>query len=368
MKIEWKSCFKIGFSLFLLYLCIHYWGSVAGMIGGMLMAGMPLIIGGIVAYIVNILMSFYEKHYFPKSKNKLVHKTRRPICMFLSFLTVVLIVFVVIALVVPRLITCVSILLSEVPAFLEDVVAFIEDKELLPQNITALLTQVNWSERLGQIIQVITSGVGNVANVVINALSSIFSFVVTALLAVMFSIYLLANKETLGSQFNRICDHYMSEKHCKRLKYILSVFNKSFHNYVVGQCLEAIVIGVLCTLGMLCLRLKYAGMIGALVAFTALIPVAGAYIGALTGAFMILTVSPIQAVIFLIYIVILQQVETNLIYPRVVGSSMGLPGIWVLAAVTVGGGVMGILGMLISVPIAASLYQFIKDDMKKKRR
>ena len=148
--------------------------------------------------------------------------------------------------------------------------------------------------------------------------------------------------------------------------YLLGVLNDCFHNYIVGQFMDAAIIGLLCTAGMWAFRLPYATMVGALVAFTSLIPVAGAYIGALVGAFMILTVSPIKAVAFLVFITVLQQLEGNIIYPRVVGSSMGLPGIWVLAAVTVGGGVMGIPGMLLGVPLAATIYRLIRDDVRKK--
>ena len=144
------------------------------------------------------------------------------------------------------------------------------------------------------------------------------------------------------------------------------MLNNSFHNYIVGQCTEAVILGILCTIGMLILRLPYASMIGALIAFTALIPVAGAYIGAGVGAFMILTVSPVKALVFLIFLVVLQQLEGNIIYPKVVGSSIGLPGIWVLAAVTVGGGILGIGGMLLGVPVTAALYQIIKDDIKER--
>ena len=150
-----------------------------------------------------------------------------------------------------------------------------------------------------------------------------------------------------------------------KTKYILTVLNDCFHKYIVGQCTEAVILGVLCTLGMLLLRLPYATMTGTVVAFTALIPVAGAYIGAAVGAFMILTVSPMKAVIFLIFLVVLQQLEENLIYPRVVGSSMGLPAIWVLAAVTIGGGVMGIAGMLLGVPLAAAIYRLLREYVNK---
>ena len=156
---------------------------------------------------------------------------------------------------------------------------------------------------------------------------------------------------------------YLPKRFAGKLLYVLREMNGSFHSYIVGQCMEAVILGGLCTGGMLLLRLPYAAMIGCLVGFTALIPIAGAYIGAIVGAFMIFTVSPVKAIIFIAYLVILQQLEGNLIYPRVVGSSIGLPGVWVLAAVTIGGGVMGVSGMLLGVPIAATVYQLLKNDV-----
>jgi predicted PurR-regulated permease PerM len=147
---------------------------------------------------------------------------------------------------------------------------------------------------------------------------------------------------------------------------VLGILNDSFHKYIVGQCVEAVILGTLCVLGMLIFRFPYATMIGTLVGFTALIPVAGAYIGAGVGTFMILTVSPMKAVLFLIFIAVLQQVEGNLIYPKVVGSSIGLPGMWVLAAVTVGGSLFGVFGMLVGVPMAAALYRILKNDMHQR--
>ncbi len=365
MKIEWKTCFKIGISIFLLYLCITYWQPLANIALTMLSAGMPLLIGCVIAYLVNILMSFYEKHYFTSSKHKLVAKSRRPVCMLASFATLILVVFVIIRLVVPQLFACIQLILAEIPDFIEKVVTFIDENELLPAHMVSELGKINWDNRIEDIIQMLTTGVGNVVELIISALSSLFSLIVTTLLSLMFSIYLLLGKEKLQSQFKKLEKRYLNHTARQRLGYVLGVLNESFHSYVVGQCLEAVVIGVLCTLGMMILGLPYAAMIGALTAFTALIPVAGAYIGAITGAFMILTVSPVQAVIFLIFIVVLQQIETNLIYPKVVGASMGLPGIWVLASVTVGGGVMGILGMMLSVPLAASIYRLISDDVHK---
>lgn len=202
--------------------------------------------------------------------------------------------------------------------------------------------------------------------VAVNVVGTVFSSIVTVVLSIIFAIYLLVDKEKIGRQFDRVMRRYMSTKFYERTKYVLSVLDESFSSFISGQCLDAILVGILCTIGMLILRLPYATMIGAIVAFTALIPVAGSYIGAIMGAFMILTVSPIKSLIFLIFIIVLQQADGNIVYPKIVGSSIGLPGIWVLAAVTVGGGLMGVLGMLIAVPIAATLYKILRADVNGK--
>lgn len=365
MKIEWRFCFKIVASLFLLYLCVTYWPSAANIAGLVFGAAMPLLIGCVIAYLVNILMSCYEKHYFTKSANKVLVKSRRPVCMVAAFLTLVAVVYLIIRLILPQLWSCVEVIIAGVPGVLQKVVEFIEEYELLPENITETLVNVDWRSKTSQIIQVLTSGIGSVVDVLITTVTSVFSWIVSALLSVIFAIYILSGKEKLGRQFHKLTRRYLKESWIGKLDYVLGVVNDCFHKYIVGQCTEAVIIGVLCALGMLLLKLPYATMIGALVAFTALIPVAGAYIGAFVGAFMILTVSPVKAVIFLVFIVVLQQLEGNIIYPKVVGSSMGLPGIWVLAAVTVGGGVMGIPGMLLGVPLAASAYRLIQDDVNR---
>ena len=173
-------------------------------------------------------------------------------------------------------------------------------------------------------------------------------------------------KERLGHQFRRLLDTYWKPRWTEKLYYVLRTVDNCFHRFIVGQCVEAVILGLLCILGMLIFRFPYAGMIGALIGFTALIPVAGAYIGAVVGALMIFTVSPIQALLFLVFLVVLQQLEGNLIYPRVVGSSIGLPGIWVLAAVTVGGGLLGVGGMLLGVPLTAAVYQLLRHDMNRR--
>lgn len=365
MKIEWKTCFRVGVSIFLLYLCITYWSNFAGMIGTFIGAAMPLVMGCVIAYIINILMSFYEKHYFTKTKNTRLIKSRRLVCMLAAFFTLVLIVFILLKLVIPELIACVELLIARIPGAVDYLVKWLDTIDVVPEDILTSLENIDWESKLEQIIRVLSAGVGNVMGNVISMVSTVVSGVVTAFLALVFSIYLLMGKEKLGNQFGRLMKRYMKENIYAKIRYVLTVMNDCFHKYIVGQCTEAVILGVLCAIGMLILRLPYATMIGALIGFTALIPLAGAYIGAGVGAFMILTVSPLKAIIFLVFLVILQQLEGNLIYPRVVGSSMGLPAIWVLAAVTVGGGVMGIGGMLLGVPLAATAYRLLRQDVNK---
>ena len=354
MKVEWKSCFRIGISIFLLYLCITYWPAFTGFLGTAIGAAVPLLIGCVIAYIINILMSFYEKHYFPRSKKKGVVKSRRPVCMLVAFITLVVIIVLLITLVVPELVASIELLVAQVPGAIRSLLAWLKSTGIVTEELLATMGDIDWQSKLEQIIGVLTTGVGNVMGAAINVVSSVFSGVVTALFSLIFSVYLLTGKEKLGNQVNKVMHRYIKEGVYTKLKYVLSALNECFHKYIVGQCTEALILGALCTIGMWIFGFPYAAMTGAVIAFTALIPVAGGYIGAAVGAFMIMTVSPMKALLFLVYIVVLQQLEGNLIYPRVVGSSMGLPAIWVLAAVTIGGGVMGIAGMLIGVPLAAT--------------
>ena len=366
MKLEWKTCWKVGISIFLLYLCIHYWTGFTGFLGTLVGAAAPLLIGCVIAYIVNILMSFYERHYFPKSQKKFWTNTRRPVCMLAAFVSVVLVVFLLLNIVVPELVAAVELLLSQVPGVIKNLLGWLESKNIVPEDLLAPLANIDWRSKLEQIFSVLTTGVGNILGTAVNVVSSAFSGIVTALFAVIFSIYLLSGKEKLGSQFDCIMKRFMKEKLYTDTRHVLTVLNDSFHKFLVGQFTEALILGGLCTVGLWIFQFPYATMTGAVIAFTALIPVAGGYIGAAIGAFMIMTVSPIKAILFLIYIVVLQQLEGNIIYPRVVGSSMGLPGIWVLAAVTVGGGVMGIVGMLIGVPLAATAYRLLQQSVRKR--
>ena len=365
MKLRWRDCLKVGVSIFLLYLAVHYWQTAANLVSALVSASLPLIIGGVVAYLVNILMANYEGRWKDNPKKPGLAKLRRPVCMLLAFLTLIAIVALVFGLIAPQLVDCVGLIIAELPGVMADAIDLAEEWNLFSPEVLAKLETIDWNEQIGKLVGVVTSGIGDVVSLVVSAVSSVFSFLVTALLSLIFSIYLLSGKEELASQVDRLAKRYVGNRLYGKLVYFLHTLDDCFHRYIVGQCTEAVILGALCAVGMGILRLPYALMVGALVAFTALIPVAGAYIGAGVGAFMILTVDPFKALVFLIFIVVLQQLEGNLIYPKVVGSSMGLPGIWVLAAVTVGGGLAGIVGMLLGVPLAAALYRIIRDDVNK---
>ncbi len=367
MNIEWKSCFRIGISALILFVCIHYCDIIIALLGNILSAGAPVFIGLIIAYILNILMSFYEKHYFIRfSHKKAVRKSRRAVCMVLAMVTLIGIVTLVIWLVLPELFSCVSFLLSEIPPAIEEFLASEFVVDVLPATILSELSDINWKESISGVVKVVTSGLGSTVSTIVVAVSTVFSKVVTGLVGFIFAIYLLLGKEQIQGQGRRLMRSYLPGKWVEKISYLLKVLDDSFHRYIVGQCTESIILGVLCMVGMLILRLPYAPMIGTLIGFTALIPVAGAYIGAGVGAIMIFTVSPVKALVFLIFILVIQQIEGNLIYPKVVGNSVGLPAIWVLATVTIGGSLMGMLGMLIGVPIAGALYRLIREDMNRR--
>ena len=362
-KLDWKTVFKIGVGVIAVYLAIHYWPNISGILGTVLSAALPIIIGAAVAYPLNILMSFYERHYFPKSQKPAVIKSRKAVSLVGAVITVLGIISLVIGLIAPQLVACIQMLVNEIPGAMDYVVSKLKENEFISKNLIDSLASVDWKSRITDIMQTVTSGIGDVAGVAVSAVSSVFSGVFNIVLGVIFALYILIDKKRLGRQFNKVSVKYIPARILEKITHIIDVLNDCFHRFIVGQCTEAVILGVLCIIGMAILRIPYALMIGTLMGFTALIPIVGGLIGAGVGAFLILMESPVKALIFIIFVIILQQVEGNLIYPKVVGSSIGLPGLWVLAAVTVGGGVFGIFGMLIGVPVVATVYRLVREDV-----
>ena len=367
MKQDTKRIFMVLVAIFVGFLGVRYWDKVESLVKLAISAGTPLLIGCVMAYVVNILMSFYERWYTKLIKVDVALKIRRIVCLILAFLSLIGIVMLVVNLVLPELINCIASFIRLIPGALQILIDFF-GKEEVAKMFPMLFENFDLatiSAQAEELIKSVLGGVGGAVDSVVSAVTSVFSIVVNIVIGLIFSLYVLLEKEKLGAQCKKLIRTYLP-KLAERLFYITEVVDESFHSFIVGQCIEAVVLGSLCAVGMTLLGLPYAVMIGTFIGFTALIPIAGAYIGAAVGVVMILTVSPMQAIQFLIFILILQQVEGNLIYPRVVGQSIGLPGIWVLTAITLGGGVLGVVGMLLAVPIFATVYRLLREDVVKR--
>lgn len=368
MTLNKKALIRIAVGVFLLFLAIHYWDAFVSMLSALIGVASPLLIGAIIAYVVSIPMGLFEKIYFPKSKKKFVIKSRTPVCMILAFVSLLAVVAAVALLVFPQLGDCVMIIIDVLPGAITKLTQKVHNLGILPENIFEFLNGTDWHSFISTAFETLSSGITNMMGFLVSTVTSVFNVLVTTLLSLIFSVYLLAGKTKLRIQTRRVIRHFVKPKTFKKLHYVFTVLNDSFKKFIIGQSTEALILGLLTTVGMLIFRFPYPTMIGALVGFTALIPVVGAFIGAGVGAFMILTVSPIKALLFLVFIIVLQQIEGNIIYPRVVGSSIGLPGLWVLAAVTVGGGLFGVTGMFVGVPLTASVYRLLKEELKNPMR
>lgn len=367
IKQDFKKMLGFAGALILVFLVIHYWEKLEGFISVGIGAATPLIIGCVMAYVINILMRFYEEWYDKLFKVAIARKVKRIVCLIFAFLSLFGIVALVFNLVIPELVNCIASFIRLIPGALQMVVDIVGEERILEMfpELQNGFDFSNISTQVEQLIRTVVGGVGGAVDSIVNAVSSVVSVVVNVVIGLIFSLYVLLDKESLGKRCKNLISTYIP-KASNKIFYVTEVLDESFHSFIVGQCIEAVVLGGLCVIGMWILQFPYAVMIGVFIGFTALIPIAGAYIGAGVGAIMILTVSPLQAVQFLIFILILQQLEGNLIYPKVVGESIGLPGIWVLTAITVGGGVLGVGGMLLAVPLFAAAYRLIREDMAKR--
>ena len=362
-KIVWL----VG-GLFLLFLVIRYWPSLEGIFKLAVDAATPLITGCGMAYVINILMNFYERWYDRLFKVRVALKVKRIICMVFAFLSLFGIIFLVVNLVLPELINCIASFIGMIPAAVEWVVEFVGEEQIMHYFpfLQEGIDLAAISEQIKELLDNVINGLGGAVDSIVSVVTNVVSIIVSIVIGLIFSIYVLIDKEKLGAQCKEIINTYLPKK-AEKIFYVVKVLDDSFHSFIVGQVTEAVILGLLCIVGMTILGFPYAVMIGVFIGFTALIPIAGAYIGAAVGVVMMLTTDPMLALKFLVFILILQQLEGNLIYPRVVGNSIGLPGIWVLTAITVGGGVLGIGGMLLAVPLFAAGYRLLKADIAKRK-
>jgi len=361
-KLVFRTVIFVGAVL----LIILNFSAVIKMIKNVYRVIFPLLLGAGIAYVLNLLVSQYEKFYFPKSKKKIVKMSRRAVCIFMSIVTILIFVLFFLLILIPQVNQFINLLMERFPKVYETVVVWInqyaDQLPVLQEKLKEL--NMNGNTALEKASKILTSWAGGTASIV----GTIFGGIMNFILAVFFSIYILVSKEDLKHKFCKLLNSFVKRDKREKIYNVLQVANESFSNYIAGQCKEAVIIGVLCTLGMWIFRFPYATTIGSVIGLTALIPLIGAYIGAIVGFLLIVTVDPVKALLFIIFIVVLQQLEGNLIYPKVVGESVGLPGIWVFAAITVGGGLLGIPGVLFGVPIFATFYKLLGQAVNERQK
>ena len=347
----------------LIYLSIRHMSQIADTIIWIKDILNPLIMGVILALFLNVPLEFIEKHLFRKQPTPRKQKFRRPLAILLSFVLVIGVFVGVAFLVVPELIDAVTIVISSVMNGLDQLVTLEStlDYSKIPFGQQLARIDIDFLELQNRLNEWLKQLGGTIADSAANILSSMASATIDFVIGLVFSIYILANKEKLKRQVSRFARVWLPERFAEIGIHVASVCGKNFKLFVAGQTTEAIILGSLCTIGMLILRIPYAPMIGALVGVTALIPYVGAWIATLVGAFMIVTVNPFKALVFIIFLLTLQQIEGNAIYPKVVGAKINLPAMWVLAAITIGGNLAGPIGMLLGVPAASSLYSLMRE-------
>ena len=362
-QVRWLMVLAAALVLALMYSSVVFKGIALGV--GIIK---PFIIGGAIAFVLNLPMRGIENTLFKRWKGKAADRLKRPVSMVLAIVLVVVIINLVIITVVPQVTKTVGELGNKIPVFVDNVIT---ELNKLSKNYPQLQEQVaqlqnleiNWDKVVDSVGGFLKNGVVSVLSSTYNVASSIIGGVVNGVISFIFALYILSQKEKLAGQGRRILSAYLPKRAENKAGHVLALLYRNFSNFITGQCLEAVILGTMFVISMTIFRMPYAVMVGVLIAFTALIPIIGAFIGCFVGAFLILINNPIQAVWFVVLFLVLQQIEGNLIYPKVVGNSVGLPSIWVLMAVSVGGSLFGIAGMLFFIPLMSTLYSLLRDSV-----
>lgn len=364
-NIKKKYIVYIVVATIIVYATVRYFGTVESYILRVTNTLMPFVAGAIMAYIINILMDSYEDLLLKKFHNK---KIIRTVSILLSIFTFVLVIGLLLGLIIPQLVKIMFSIMYTNPGDIKKIIESIGKNNIVDKIADIMNVDINNIDISGyvtKLIHSVMSSVGNILMGVISGISGIFNTVISVFMAVVFAIYILVDKERIAVQGDKLLRAFLPSKRDTVID-VLNIFNKSFRNYFISQVKEAIILGVLLYIVMSIARLPYAASISILVGVTALIPVIGAYAGLFIGALMILTKSVQSMIIFIIVHTLVQQFENNIIYPRVVGSSVGLPGMWVIVAVALGGSLFGIFGVFVAVPVAASLYFILKRETLKR--
>ena len=326
----------------------------------------PFILGGAIAFVFNVPMHFIENRLIQekwKEKYKIVRKTARPVSLVLTIIFVIGIVGGVLFGVLPQLTGTIAKLGYSIQTFIPKLQEWANDWFHNNKEVMAYVNQLefNWDKVIEVAVDWVSNGAGNIVESGVTAAVNIVSGFATFFIAFVFACYILLQKEKLGVQAKKVLFAFVQKGRAEAAIEVCSLTYRTFSNFLTGQCMEAVILGTMFVIAMSIFKMPYAWLIGILIAFTALIPIFGAFIGCAVGTFLIFMIHPIQALWFIVLFLVLQQIEGNLIYPHVVGNSVGLPSIWVLAAVSIGGSLMGVVGMLIFIPIVSVLYALFRE-------
>lgn len=353
----------IVFTVIVAVIGVNY-RTVLGLIGKLFGMIVPFLLGGGIAFILNVPMRWMEKKICQKKQ----YRWSRAASLAFAIAVVFGVLFVVTIVVGPELFRTLGGLQDSLPQFLGGVEQKLEQLFIQYPDILACIetVQVDWEQMMQELVSFLSVGAGSVLSTTFMAVQSIASGVTSFGIGFVFAIYILLQKESLGRQCRKLLRAFLPRPTADWIVRVAGLTETTFSSFLTGQCVEAVILGTMFFVTLSLLRMPYALLIGVLIAFTALIPIFGAFIGCVVGAFLILMVSPVQALIFIGVFFVLQQIEGNLIYPHVVGNSVGLPSIWVLVAVTLGGSLLGILGMLVFIPLVSVLYTLLREEVNRR--
>ena len=365
VKIDYKKILEIVLIGIGCYWALNNFQIILDIFNSILAVIMPFLLGIMIAFILNVLMIRIEKILSRFILDKKYTSFKRVISIIVSLLIVIGVIGIIITLIIPELTNAIKVIVKSFPETFEQLQVWINQNGNSFPQLETWINSVDLNSIASELSGLFKIGLTGMLGSTVDVISMFFTSILNLVVGIVFALYILMSKETLKRQSHKLIDAYIPKRISVKLLEVGTLARTTFSNFVIGQTVEAFILGTLCAVGMAVLNLPYAPMGGSLVGITAFVPIVGAFIGGGIGAFMILTVDPMQALIFIIFLVVLQQLEGDLIYPRVVGSSVGLPSIWVLFAVTVGGGLWGITGMLFSVPVLSVVYALIKGHVNK---
>ncbi|OLR65403.1 AI-2E family transporter [Peptoniphilus porci] len=362
----YKKIFLMGLALlFIAYLFLNSKSIFTGF--GILLGIMtPFILGGVIAFIMKIPLNFFERKVFSKIKNKKIEKHKRTISIALSFIFIILVIFIIMAIIVPQLIKSFDGIRKSLPSFLQMAIDKTREIPYLSNYSDKLQSEydnLSWNEIFNRIKDFVTSKEksSNIINSAISTASSILGGLVSFMLALITSIYILADKERLGYQATRICYSFFNNRVAKKIIHVMHLLHENFFGFIRGQLTVATFIGIATFVSCFIIGVPNAATLGVIIGVTDLIPIIGPFLGGAMGFVMTVIENPTKGIAFIVLILILQQIESNLVYPKIVGNKVGLPSLWTLVAITVGGSLFGVVGMWVFIPLASTLYELMRE-------